>query len=109
MESPELAAMLEELRRYAPLPFTKEATIRRGNEFYETRIRKIVEANNHGKVVAIDVETGEYEMGITSLEVCDALLARCPNAFMYLVRIGHQTVHRFSNRPGRIATKEGAG
>src|SRR5260370_24298448 len=101
MESPELAAMLEQLRRYAPTPYTKEEAIRRGEEFYETRIRPEVEANNHGKVVAIDVETGDYGIGITSLEASDALFAHRPNAFMYLVRIGHPTVHQFSTRPAK--------
>ncbi len=85
MENPELPAMLEQLRRYAPTPYTKQEAVRRGEEFYETRIRPVVEADNHGKVVAIDVETGDYEMGITSLEACDALFARRPNAFVCLV------------------------
>ena len=36
----------------------------RGNELYEQRIRRLVETQeNHGKIVSIDIETGDYEIG----------------------------------------------
>jgi hypothetical protein len=102
MVDPKLSAMLEQIRRYAPIPYTEEDALRRGEEFYESQIRPIVEADNSGKVVAIDVETGDYGMGITSLEACDELFARRPNAFFYLVRIGQRAVHQIRNRPRKI-------
>lgn len=35
---------------------------RRGNEIYETQIRPQVEEGNRGKIVAIDIETGAFEV-----------------------------------------------
>ena len=37
-----------------------EEVARRGDELYERTIRTQVEATHHGKVVAIDIETGAY-------------------------------------------------
>jgi hypothetical protein len=43
--------------------YSKEEFARRGNEIYERQIRPQVEVGNRGKTVAIDIETGAYEMG----------------------------------------------
>ncbi len=43
---------------------SREEIAQRGKGIYEDRIRTQVEtANNIGKIVSIDVETGEYEIG----------------------------------------------
>ena len=41
--------------------YSKEEFARRGDEIYETQVRSQVEAGNHGKIVAIDIETGAFE------------------------------------------------
>jgi hypothetical protein len=38
--------------------YSKEEFARRGDEIYETQVRSQVEEGNHGKIVAIDIETG---------------------------------------------------
>ena len=75
--------------------FTKEEHARLGTEIYEQRIRPQVESGNQGRIVAIDVETGEFEIADQTLEAAERLLARCPDAQIWFVRIGHQGVHRF--------------
>ena len=75
--------------------FTKEEHARLGTEIYEQRIRPQVESGNQGRIVAIDVETGEFETADQTLEAAERLLARCPDAQIWFVRIGHQGVHRF--------------
>jgi hypothetical protein len=75
--------------------FTKEEHARLGTEIYEQRIRPQVESGNQGRIVAIDVETGEFEISDQTLEAAERLLARCPDAQIWFVRIGHQGVHRF--------------
>jgi hypothetical protein len=43
---------------------SREETARRGKQLYEQAIRARVEsAENIGKVISIDVETGDYEIG----------------------------------------------
>ena len=75
--------------------YSKEEFARRGNEIYERHIRPQVEAGNHGKIVAIDIETGAYEMAEDVLTASDRLLARYPDAQVWFVRIGARAVHRF--------------
>jgi uncharacterized protein YuzE len=37
--------------------YSKEEFAQRGNVLYESQVRSQVEADNHGKIVAIDIET----------------------------------------------------
>jgi hypothetical protein len=78
--------------------YTKEEHARRGTEMYERRVRPQVEAGNTGRIVAIDVDSGEYELADDTLAATDRLLARRPDAQIWLVRIGHAGVHRFGHR-----------
>ncbi len=74
--------------------YSKEEFARRGNEIYETQVRPQVEAGNYGKIVAIDIETGAFELAKDSLTASDQLLAQYPDAQIWFVRIGHRAVHR---------------
>ena len=74
---------------------TNEEHARLGTEMYEQRIRPQIEAGNRGKIVAIDVDTGEFEVADQTLTAAERLLARCPDAQIWFVRIGHRGVHRF--------------
>ena len=47
--------------------YSKEEFAQRGHEFYESTIRSQVEADNHGRIVAIDIETGAFEVAAESL------------------------------------------
>jgi hypothetical protein len=60
-----------------------------------------VESQNAGKVVAIDVDTGSYEVGENSLAAAQRLLARLPDAQIWCVRVGSPAVHRFGSRGPR--------
>ena len=42
--------------------YTKEEFGRRGDTIYESELRPILEKGNEGKFVAIDIETGAYEV-----------------------------------------------
>ena len=75
--------------------YSKEEFARRGNEIYERQIRPQVEAGNKGKIVAIDIDTGAYEVADNILTASDRLLARYPDAQPWFVRIGYRAVHRF--------------
>ena len=77
--------------------YSKEEFARRGQAIYEKQVRTQVEEGNRGKIVAIEVETGEFEVGEDTLAACDQLLARCPDAQPWLVRIGRRAVHRFGH------------
>jgi hypothetical protein len=78
--------------------YSKEEHARRGIDLYEQQIRPQVEAGNHGKIVAIDIDSGGFEVAEDTLTAAGRLLARCPNAQIWCVRIGHRGVHRFGPR-----------
>ena len=42
--------------------YSKEEFARRGDAIYEAEIRSQVEAENQGRIVAIDIETGAFEV-----------------------------------------------
>jgi hypothetical protein len=78
--------------------YSKEEFAQRGHELYNTQIRSQVETNNDGKIVAIDVETGAFEVASDSLTAAKQLLLRYPDAQIFGIRIGHRAVHRFGFR-----------
>lgn len=75
--------------------YSKEEFARRGQTIYEQRVRAQVEKGNSGRIVAIDIETGEFEVADDPLAASDQLFARCPDAQPWLIRIGHRALHRF--------------
>ena len=74
--------------------FSKEEHARRGTELYE-KLRLQLEPIHHGRIVAIDVESGEFEIADQTLVAADQLRARYPESQIWFVRIGHRAVHRF--------------
>jgi hypothetical protein len=76
------------------LRYSDEEFAQRGRELYDSQVRAQVEEGNQGKIVAIDIETGDFEVAKDSLTASDQLLVRCPNAQIWFVRIGHRAVHR---------------
>jgi hypothetical protein len=75
--------------------YSKEEHARRGTHAYETRVRSQVETGGRGKIVAIDVDSDDFEIGENSLAASQRLLARRPDAQIWCVRIGSQAVHHF--------------
>jgi hypothetical protein len=78
--------------------YSKEEFARRGNEIYESQVRTQVEAGNYGKIVAIDIETGAFEVADTPMVAVDRLYEQYPNAQPWVIRIGHRAVFRFGSR-----------
>ncbi len=79
--------------------YSKEEFARRGDEIYERVLRPTLERGNEGKFVAIDIETGAYEVDADQLAASDRLLARVPNAQIWLRRIGFRHARRFGSYP----------
>ncbi|GJD23944.1 hypothetical protein RIVM261_089000 [Rivularia sp. IAM M-261] len=67
----------------------------RGDEIYETNIRPQVEASNRGKIVAIDIDTGAWEMDTNEIIASKRLRAKYPDAQIWFVRIGSRSIRRF--------------
>ncbi len=73
---------------------SSEEIDQRGRELYEGKIRSLVETDdNIGKVVSIDVETGDYAIADDLIAAGDQVFARHPGAAMYAARIGYNAVY----------------
>ena len=79
--------------------YTAEETARRGDELY-AKLRDELEPCHLGRVVAIDIESGECAVDDTVLAACKRLKATRPQAEIWAVRIGHPAIHRIGrSRP----------
>ena len=78
--------------------YSKEEFARRGDEIYQSQIRPQVEEGNSGKIVAIDIETGAFELAADIVTASTGLLTRYPDAQTWFIRIGHQAVYHFGAR-----------
>jgi len=63
-----------------------------------TQVRPQVEEGNCGKIVAIDIETGAFEVADTLMVAVDRLYEREPDAQPWVIRVGHRAVFRFGSR-----------
>ena len=76
----------------------------RGEALYEQNIREKVEtAENIGKMIVIDVETGDYEVDERGLAPARLLQARHPDAILYGKRIGYNASEALGGVIERVA------
>ena len=67
-----------------------------GKAIYERDIRRKVEGAHHGKIVAIDVDSGHWAIGKGVLEAADRLRAQHPEAVdVWGERVGYRALRSF--------------
>jgi hypothetical protein len=94
--------------REEPMPevkrkYPKEVFAERGDAIFEKDIRPHLKPKDNGKFLAIDIETGAYEIGADELKVVKKLRKRVPEAQIFLRRTDSSILHRLGGR-GRNAT-----
>jgi hypothetical protein len=72
--------------------------VERGKEIYERDIRSQVEAQR-GKMLAIDINSGEYALGDNSVSALNDLRAKAPDAQPFLMRVGFPTAVQIGAMP----------
>ena len=82
--------------------YSKEEFAQKGDYLYETQIRPQIEMSDRGKIVAIDLETEDFEIDTSEIDACDRLESRHPDAQIWIVRVGSRHVRRFGGRTKRI-------
>lgn len=78
---------------------SREDLARRGSETYEQSVRPRLLPEDEGKFIAIDVESGTFEVDENDHAAVSRLHLRIPGAQVWLVRAGYPTAHRL--RSGR--------
>jgi hypothetical protein len=85
--------------------YSREEFDGRGQEIYERNVRPVLQANDEGKFVAIDIESASYEMDHDDYAATERLLTRCPEAQIWLMQVGQRAAYRLGAR----SACEGAG
>lgn len=75
-----------------------------GKERYMNLRVQVEVEENIGKIIAIDVETGDYEIGDDLLATSLQLKSRHPNAEMWAERIGFNAVYTVGGTLTRTAS-----
>jgi hypothetical protein len=78
--------------------YSKEEFAARADAIYERDVRPRLTVDDARKFVAIDVESGEFEIAEDELTAGDRLRDRVPQAQVWLVRAGSRYLHRFGGR-----------
>jgi hypothetical protein len=65
-----------------------EEIARTALEFYETRLKPLLEPHRNGDHVAVCLDDGDYEVAETGLEADRRLRVRHPNAVFVLMQVG---------------------
>ena len=74
----------------------REETARLGKELYERDIRRQVEADHHGEVVAIDVDSESWAVADGEIAAVDRLRETHPGAVNILCeRVGYRALRSF--------------
>ena len=78
----------------SPQADDREEIARRAEDLYQT-IRPVLEPRLNGKIVAIDVDSGDYEVDDSILPATRRLKERRPKGRFHAKRIGFEAVYRF--------------
>src|SRR5262249_324628 len=76
--------------------YSNDEAARRGTELYEKKIRPLVEAGNFGRILAIDIESGDYAVADERRDARRPLFAKNWDAEIWCIRIGHVAVDSMS-------------
>jgi hypothetical protein len=66
---------------------------KKGKEYYEQHLKDRLEKEYRGKIIAIDIDSGDYFFGETVSEAVSEGRQKYPGKVFYAVRIGYKAVH----------------
>jgi hypothetical protein len=78
--------------------YSIEEIVQRGEQIYQRDIRDQVEAQNTGKFLVLDIDTGEYEIDADELAALERATTKHPDGARYILRVGYPTAHRLGGR-----------
>lgn len=78
--------------------YSKEEFARRGEEIFEKVVRPQLQGKNPLHFLAIDIETGAFEVDADEMRACDRLEERVPDAQIWLRRVGSKSARRFGGK-----------
>jgi hypothetical protein len=82
---------------------TNEELARLGEEIYGRDIAPKMSPEDQRKVVAIEVESGDFEVARDEILADERLRSRHPDALFWFRRVGSPYLHRFGHHRGTAA------
>jgi len=83
--------------------FSQEEFARRGEEIYDHEILPRMTPEDQGRVVAIEIESGDYEIGRNEVAAGERLRERHPESLFWFRRVGSPSLHRFGHHRSTAA------
>ena len=78
--------------------YSKETMRKRGEAIFEKDVKPHLKGCNPRDVVAIDIETGGYEIDADEMKACSRLRERVPDAQIWARRVGSPYLRHFGGR-----------
>lgn len=75
-----------------------EEVAKAGQEFYETRLKELLEPGSNGRFVAIEPAAGNYFVGSSIIEALENAELQTPNADFHVVRVGSPAAVTFIHK-----------
>ena len=75
--------------------YTKEEISALGEKIYQEQIKPLVEPQEKGKFVVIDILSGDYEIDPEHLAASKRLRERRPDSVRYAGRVGYPSAYHF--------------
>ena len=75
--------------------YTKKEVCDRGEKIYQEQIKPLVEPQEKGKFVVIDILSGDYEIDPEHLAASKRLRERRPDSVRYAGRVGYPSAYHF--------------
>ena len=82
--------------RYAPID-----AARRGDEIYDLHVRPKLEPDHNGEIVAIDLDSGAWEVGPDQDTAANRLESRLQDPQIMVMRVGTRFIARFGAGRGK--------
>jgi DNA helicase TIP49 (TBP-interacting protein) len=71
----------------------KNELVAQGQKIYETLLQEKLEPEHKGEVVAIEVESGDYFLGESVVEVAKKARLKHPEKLFYFAKVGYRAMH----------------
>ncbi len=79
--------------------YDREEYASRGDAIYDREIEPTLEPGLEGMFIAIDIDSGDFEIDANELAASDRLRSRRPEAQIWLRRVGSRYARRIGSRP----------
>jgi hypothetical protein len=76
---------------------TPDELARLGEQVFDQQVRPALQPADHGKFIAIDIQTGAYEIDEDDYTAVARLRSRIPTADIWLMRAGYPTTYRMGH------------